>query len=95
MQPDEPRTPQRIRAQDERTVAEPAGRAPRRQPCRARIELPDRTGEGTMLFFCNRPSHDEDPEMHIETGRVRGKDNKVRIYHFEWWEAGEQEVWRG
>lgn len=88
------RLPQRVREQDERTVAEPGGRAPRRIPCRARIELPDRTGEATMVFSCNRRNHEIDPEAHIERGRVRGKDGKVRVYQFEWWEAGDNEVWR-
>lgn len=83
-----PRKPQRVRAQDERE------RTPAKRRCQKTLTLPDRTGEGEMIFTCNRARHEVDPEEHIENGRIRGKDGNVRIYRFSWYDATDGEVWR-
>lgn len=89
----EARKPQRVRKQDERTVA---GARPRR--CQARIEVPDRTGEGVVVFTCNSGVHVEAHQTlieHIERGRIQLKDGRVVGYAFTWSDVAQREVWRG
>jgi hypothetical protein len=93
---DAPRPPQRVRKQDERTVASPRPSPKRR--CQARIELPDRTGDGAILFACQRLPNDHatNPGEHREYGRVRAKDGHIIVYTFSWHEPDfSREVWRG
>jgi hypothetical protein len=66
--------------------------------CRARLTLPSADGQHTVIFECNLGkghSTDTRPDVHVEVGKVRGLDGKVRAYRVEFGEAFETtEVWR-
>lgn len=70
------------------------------QQCRARVSLPNSSGEGDVLFTCNLKKNHAEPALdtkfsvnHREVGRVRSKNGSMYYYTVEWVEAP-NEVWR-
>lgn len=70
------------------------------QQCRARVSLPNSSGDGDVLFTCNLAKGHSEPSLdgqysneHTEVGRVRAKDGTVRSYKVTWTDLP-PEVWR-